>query len=357
VSGEADAVRLLTGEAWAAISEGRYDGAMAAGERAVRAAEGLDDTALLVEALAAEAEPLRMRGDKAAALARYTRVLALADDPANAERLRGEQAAWVVARAYVLWVDCAQYLTGVSWRKLFGVLDAAEKWLTATGRRQWRAGVLLQRALIHRRLGEWDAAVAAGQEALIVYQSGAPGASLAAHRCKLGDILRGAGRHGDAQPLYQAILDDPDSTTYARCTAYHGLAWCALADEDPATARQHAVAAVRLAEPFGEDVLCEPLQALVAACRAGGDLDAARHAATRQMDAAGRIGERYRLYPAVRDAVDVALDRGDVDTARGLLADLDDHAAALDAAAGTTTRTDEAAERNRRFAKLAEETL
>jgi tetratricopeptide (TPR) repeat protein len=350
VSGETDAVELLIEEAWAASREGRYGRAVAAGERAVRAAEETDDPGLLVRALVAEAEPLRMRGDDAAALVRHTRVLALADDPTTAPRLDGEAAARAVADAYLNWVDCARYLTGIPWRELFGVLDTAERWLTATGRRHWRSGVLMQQASVHRWLGEWDAALSAGQEALAVYQSDAPGYSLNAYRSQLGDILRSAGRHGEAQQIYHAILDDPDTTSYGRCVAYHGLAWCALADDDSASACRHAMAAVRRAEPFGDNTLCEPLQALVAACRAAGDLDAAWQAATRQMEAAGRVGEHFRPYHAVRDAVDVALDRGDLDTARGLLADLDSHSTALDTTAGTTTHTDEAAERHRRLA-------
>jgi tetratricopeptide (TPR) repeat protein len=349
VSGEVDAVSLLINEAWAAYREGRYGRVVAAGERAVRAAEELDDAALLVRALAAEAAGLRMRGEDAAALARYTRVLALADDPATARRLGGQDAADAVARAYLNWVDCALYLTGIPWRELFGVLEAAERWLTTTGRRQWRAGVLLRRASVHSRLGEWDAAVAAAQEALAAHQRGAPGYTLATHRSDLGGILRDAGRHGEARPHYQAILDDPGATGNERCIAYLGLAWCALVGDEADAARRHAAAAVRLAESLGDDALCPPLDALTAACRAGGDLDAAWQAATRHLETAGRVGGHYRPFYAVRRAVDVALDRGDLDTARRLLADLDSHAAALDAAAGSIAHTDEAAQRHRRL--------
>jgi hypothetical protein len=294
----------------------------------------------------AEGEPLRMRGESAAALVRYTRVLALAEDPVTAPQPDGEAAAWEVAAAYMDWADCARYVAGIPWRELFGVLDAADRWLTATGRRRWRAGVLLQRACVHRSLGEWDAALAASQEALTVFQPNTPGYRLSAYLIQFADILRDAGRHDEARPLCQATLDDPDTTAYGRCAAQHGLAWRAVAAGDPAIACRLAVAAVRMAEPFGDSTLCETLRALVAASRAAGDLDVAWQAA-RQMEAAGRVGEQLWLYDAVRDVVDVALDRGDLDTARGLLADLDNHAAVLDAAAGTTTRTREAAERRR----------
>jgi tetratricopeptide (TPR) repeat protein len=347
----AEAVRLLLAEAWADYGEGRYGRMVAAGGRAVRAAEEADDAALLVRALYAEATGLKMLGDKATALARFTRILALAEDPATAPQLGGDAAAWVVASAYMFWVDCARYLTGIPWRDLFGVLEAAEWWLAATGRRHWRAGLLLQRALVHHWLGEWDAAVAAGQEAFAVYRPGEPGCTAVGNRIQLAEILCDAGRHEDAQPHLQAVLDDPESDSHSCCAAHSVLARCALAAGDPASARRHAVVAVRLAEPHGENILCEPLQALVAACRAAGDLDAAWQAATRHLEVAGRVGEHVRPYRAVRDVVDVALDRGDLDTARRLLADLDSHAAALDTTAGGTVHTDEAAERHRRLVR------
>jgi tetratricopeptide (TPR) repeat protein len=348
----ARAVELLLDEAWAAYREGRYGLAAAAAQRAVRAAEELDDLGLLARGLVAEAGPLRMLGDDAAAWARCTRVLALAEDPAAAARLGGEQAARAVARAYMHWVECALFLTGIGTRELFGVLDAALRWLTATGRRDWRAGVLLQRALVHQRLGELDAAVAAAQEALAAYHPNAPGFSLAAYRFQLGDILCEAGRRREARPHYQAILDDPDSTSYERMVAYQGLAWCAVDDGDREAGGRHAAAAVGLAEPLGDDALCLALAALVGACRAGGDLDGAQWAAARGLDAAGRVGGHYRLYFATRDAVDVALDRGDADTARRLLADLDAHAAAMDAQTGTDACGRETAQRRSRLAQL-----
>ena len=69
--------------------------------------------------------------------------------------------------------------------------------------------------------------------------------------------------------------------------------------------------AVQLAEALGDDALCTSLGALARACRAGGDLEAAWQAAARRLEAAGRIGDQYRPYQAVLDAVDIALDRGD----------------------------------------------
>jgi tetratricopeptide (TPR) repeat protein len=352
VSDGTRAVEALIREAWTAHGEGRYARSVDAAGRAMRIAEQLDDPGLLVRALVAEAEPILMLGDKAGALVRYTRVLGLAGDPASADRLGERQAAKAVFMAYLNWVVCARFMTGIAWPELFGVLDEAERWLAATGHRDWRCGVLLQRAGIHDALKQWDQAAAFAQEALAVYNPDAPGYTVATYRSELGAALRNAGRAAEAQPHYQAILDDPDTSNYGRKVAYQGLAWCALADGNPKAARQHAQTAVRLAEPLGDDALCTALGTLVAACRAVPDLDTAWQAVTRHLDAATRIGGHYRPYHAIRDAVDIALDRNDLETARRLLADLDTHATALDTTAATTIHSGETAQRHHRLATL-----
>src|SRR6266849_5301933 len=289
---ESRAAGLLIDEAWNAYLAGRYQQALAAAGRAAEAAEHLDDPVLLVRALRVQASTLRMTGDFAAALARYTKIMALAEDPATSGRLDDPLAAEAVAGAYSGWVDAARSVAGIPVRELFRVLDAADRWLAASGHRDWRAGILIQRALIHRRLGETKDAMAAAEEALAVASQhpGAPGVTLNGICYQLGDILLGAGRAAEAVPLYQAILDDPDGTSWQRRVAHQGLARCALAAGDPGMARREARAAVLLAEPLGDNALCTSLDALAQVCRADGDLDAAWQAATRYLEAAGRIG-------------------------------------------------------------------
>jgi tetratricopeptide (TPR) repeat protein len=309
VSGAARRVELLLDQAWAAVREGSCRPAATTAGWAVRAAEDLDDPALLARALVAEADAVRLLGDHPAALARYTRVLAMANDPALAGRLAGEPAAWAVAQAYMNWLECGRFVTGISVRELFGVVDAALRWMAATGRQDWRAGVLAQRACIHRRLGELDAAVAAMQESLVAHRPDVPGYALAAHRYELGDILCEAGRHDQARPQYEAVLVDPAASSYDRAAAHGGLARCAVVCADLEAGRRHAVAAMRLAEPLGDPVICQAAEALVAVCRASGDLDGAWQAAARGLEAAGRVGGHYRLCHATRVAVDTGRGR------------------------------------------------
>ena len=350
------AAGLLVDEAWDAYREGRFQQALAAADRAIEAAGQLDDPVLLVRALRIEATTLHLMGDNAAALARYTRIMGLAEDPATSGRLDDPNAAEAVADAYWGWVASARRVTGIPVRELFQVLDAGERWLAATGHRDWRASILSERALVHRMLGERGAAIAAAEEALAVavQHPDAPGAVLNAHRFQLGDVLQEAGRAAEAAQHYQAILDDPGAAPWDRHVAHQGLAWCALDAGDPATARREARAAVLLAEPLGDEALCPDLDVMAEACRTDGDLEAAWQATTRYLEAAGRIGGHYRPYYAARTAVDIALDRSDLPTAKRLLGDLDEHAAALDAATGTTRYTGETARRHQRLADLAE---
>ena len=109
------------------------------------------------------------------------------------------------------------------------MLDAGDRWLTATGHRDWRASILSERASVHQMLGEIDAAVAAAEEALAaaVQHPDAPGFTLNAHRSTLGESLQDAGRAAQAAPHYQAILDDPDATPWARYGAHEGWRGCA----------------------------------------------------------------------------------------------------------------------------------
>jgi tetratricopeptide (TPR) repeat protein len=341
-------VGLLIDQASDAYQESRYPVAVATAARAVQAAEQLTDPNLLIRALEQEADALRMAGDYTTALARYTRILGLAQDP---HTTLDDPANRAVARAYTDWVASARFAGGIPIRDLFQVLDAADHWLIRTGHPHWRAAVLLQRAMIHDDLGQLDQAVSTAQDALTAYRADAPSYTLATHRFHLGYLLRRAGRAGEARPLYQAILDDPTTNAYDRMAALEGLAWCALADDDPTTALAHATAAVRTAEPLGDNPLLAPLAALVAAHRAAGNLDTAAATATRHLDTARRVGSRYRLYYALRAAVDIALDQGDTDTARSLLTELDQHATALDNDTDTTTYTTDTTRRHQRLTR------
>ena len=349
------AAALLIDESWDAYREGRYPRALDAAQRAVEAAELTGDLVALVRALRAEGSVLQIQGDHAAALVRFTRILSLAEDRSTAGKLDDNRAAWAVADAYASWVDSARVLTTIGVRDLFGVLDAGEQFLTATGHRDWRSDLVLARAFVHRSLDELDTAISLAREALALKLAHreTPSWMLGSYQFNLGDMLCEAGRSAEAQPYYQAILDDPDSGRWDQRIAHTGLASCALAAGDTEAALAQARIATALAEPLGDNALCTSLHVLTRACRASGDLDAAWQSATRNLDAARRIGSQFRRYYATRMATDVALDRSDLDAARPLLAELDVLAAAMDTATGLRRCTDEATARHLRLGQVA----
>ena len=94
-----------------------------------------------------------------------------------------------------------------------------------------------------------------------------------------------------------------------------------------------------LAEPLGDDALCTTLDALAQACRAAGDLAEAGQAAARYLEAAGRVGGhagrttrpgRRSMWPWTAATCPPP---------GGCSASWTEHAAAMDAAHGTTGYT------------------
>lgn len=349
----AEAADRLVSQAWLAYGSDRYRDAAAAAAQAADMAGQLDDPVLLVRALRIGATAQSLLGDGAAALTCYTQILGLAEDPATRGRLEGPSATEAVAVAYWSWVRCARSLPGISVPELHEVLDAAERWLSAAGHRDWRASVLFERAFTFEMLGDRAAAVAAAEEALAValQYPDAPGYALAGFRFGLGDFLRAAGRPTEAVPHYRAVLDDASASGWDRSAAHEGLARCALTAGDLTTALREARA--MSGASLGDEALCTSLDVLAEVHRAAGDNDAAWQAATEYLAAAGRIGGHYRPYFATRLAVDVALDRGDLAAAGRLLAGLGEHARALDASTSTTRWTGETAKRQQRLAEAA----
>jgi hypothetical protein len=108
------------------------------------------------------------------------------------------------------------------------------------------------------------------------------------------------------------------------------------------------MAAVTLAEGMGDDALCTALGVLLDAQRAAADRGAAERTSERRLAAARRTSD-YRLYFALRDAADVALDGGDGETARRHLDEAEPLAQALDRQRGVATVVGEIAARRRRL--------
>ena len=107
-----------------------------------------------------------------------------------------------------------------------------------------------------------------------------------------------------------------------------------------------------LAEGMGDDALALAFEVLVEACRKAGNVPAARAASERTIAGARRIGSAERLYFALRDAADVALDEQDADRAHVLIEEAQPHAEAIDRSRGTTLLRDDIQRLRKRLAEI-----
>jgi tetratricopeptide (TPR) repeat protein len=343
-------IALFLAEAETASDEGRFAQALAATGRAISAAEQAGDALLVVRALDAERRILRSSDDHGGALVRSTRILAMAEDPATRDVLDGPTATRAIANAYLEFAFSGRMHGGMSLRELLKVLDAADAFMTATGHRDWRAGVLMERAEIHSALGDKATALTLAQAAVAAYQPTTPGFSAASYRNCLGSFLADVGRNEEAAGHFEAVLADQAAQIIDRMVARNHLARAALDAGDNATAARHAQAAIDLAEGYSGSAVYGSWGLLARARLAAGEHDAAWQAAEAGLAAAQRAGGHSMLYYATRSAFDVAFGRSDIPGAIGLVEELAGHAAALDQAQGRTTLTREAASRRRRLA-------
>jgi tetratricopeptide (TPR) repeat protein len=346
-------VELLLREADHLIKEGRYAEALKAAEKAVEGASG-KDLRLEVRALRHEANALRMLGQGGSALARLGKILAIGGDSSRWREIERAGVEWEIADAYMSSVMTGMFLAEVPTEKLFVVLDAGEAYVRGIGRAEWRAGFLCERASLLARRGRLEEAIGVAEEGLSLKlrDGSGPGATRATHRWALGDLLYQVERYDDARAHFQAALDDPEAIANDHVAAQGGLAHCAFAAGDAALARMHAGEGVRLAEGMGDEALTAALEVFIWACRAAGDLAAAREAVERMLQGARRLGSTIRLYYALRNAADVALDEKDATRARTLIDEAEPHAEALDRQRGSTMFRDEIQRRRARLAEL-----
>ena len=349
-------IEFLVATAGSLYDEGRYAESRRAAEQASAALAGTDDPGMTVRALFREAEALRMLGESENALARYGRLLELAYDPRINKPLSLSMAdvTWYIAVAFIGWAQCARYVPGMKLDRLDEGIDAGIAWMRAAGRAHWRAGLLLQRALLLYETDHAVAAVPVAEEALALADQhpDGPGPTLASYRRSLAEMLRAVGRHDDAAAQYRRVLADSRAHIHDRNASLTSLASCLLDLDQVADARRHADDAVAEAISLGDSALCDALAVRVRIYRHEGQFAEARATVERQLQAAERTGSDYYRYFAVRDAADVALDVGDRQSAGGYLDELEPLARNMDRSRGKTTFARQLSERRTRLAAL-----
>ena len=351
-------IELLVASAGSLYDEGRYAESLRAAEKATAAIAGADDPGMTVRALFREAEALRMLGESADALARYGRILELAYDPRINKpfSLKLADVIWYIAVAFIGWAQCARYVPGMKLEKLDQGLDTGLAWLRSAGRSHWRAGLLLQRALLLHETERVAEAVGIAEEALTLAEQhpDGPGPTLASYRRSLAEMLRALSRHDEAAAQYQKVLDDGDAHIHDRNASLVSLASCTLDMGDVEQARKYASDAVSEARALGDSALCDALAVRVKVHRSEGQAREALALVEEQLRAAERAGSDYYRYFAVRDAADVAFDLGDQESARAHLDKLAPLARAMDRSRGGTTFADQLAERRARLENAGE---
>ena len=342
-------VDALIAQSEASGEEGRLAGAVAAAERAVAAAEHTGDGGLLIRALDQERRARRSKGDYAGTLIVATRILASAEVPGRS----GEVADRAIANAY-LEIALSGRLHGLTPAgELLKVLDAADRWLIAAGHQDWRPAVIIERAELYRALGDIDTALSLAQEAVAAYHPGVPGFSGASYLNCLGILLGLAGRPDEAAAQFLTIADDSMTHVIDRAVAHKQLAEAAHTAGRASDAARHAETAAALATGCGDPIAASALGVLARIRLGSHDLDGAIQAAEQGLAAARRSGELSSCYYAAKVAADVALDSGDLSVARQLVAELREHARALDAAQASSAFGAEVAARRRRLASCA----
>ena len=348
-----EAIRLFINEARAFNSECRYSRALAPASRAVSLAEEINNPEWLVSALSAEEIALRLTGDMAAALVRSSRILAMAEDPVTRGSLTSSASIEIIFDAHIHWIDAAWRLSDFPKSELLKFIDSTEQWLRDIGHLDWRTPVLTSRAMIQSQLGELDSAIQSMEEALSLYNSKAPGYFLSTYHRDIGDYLYRVSRFSEAEAHFNTALELPDCNDFERCIVLSGLAQCASSTGDTSTALRHSDSSLSLAEQLGDTLVAYALRCRVKVLRAAEDSTAAWNFAIRELEAAQRIGLNCYLYYAVRDLVDVALDRHNLDSARSYLPDLDRYAAIEDKPLGRSFYADATALRHQRLARLS----
>jgi tetratricopeptide (TPR) repeat protein len=117
------------------------------------------------------------------------------------------------------------------------------------GKRNWAAGLRLQRGTLWKRQGKLEAALSEMEAALALERRhpNAPGYTLGAHLCDLGDLLRELERLDAAAAAYREVTEGYEFSDYEQQWAWNGLAQVALARHNWAEAETCALKSLELA--------------------------------------------------------------------------------------------------------------
>lgn len=316
---------------------GRFADALAAVIPLAEAARARDDVLFAIDATMLESMLRTRCGDSATALARATWALGVACDPIHRATFESDGAAWKITMAFYAWCDTARSHADVSYEAVASVAEEAQRFLLATGRNTWRAGVLAEQAAVLVARERHADSVPLWREAAALKQRfpGAPGMTHETILRDLGRALDHSGAVQEAAVVLRDLLELPQLPLIDQLAAHCYLGHNALHRDAAEEAVRCADAALDVAEVLGERQMIPALGLAVDARLAAGDGAAARDAAERILEIALRIGSPIAQFNALQDNFEVAMHERDFAGAQTRLAELDARADALDRRVGS----------------------
>jgi tetratricopeptide (TPR) repeat protein len=335
---------------------GRFADALAAVIPLAEAARAADDVLLSIDATMLESMLHTRCGDSATALARATWALSVACDPIHRASLESDGAAWKITMAFYAWCDTARSHADVSYEAVASVAEEASRFLLATGRNSWRAGVLAEQAAVLVARERHAESVPLWREAAALKQRfpSAPGMTHETILRDLGRALDHSGAIQEAAVVLRDLLELPQLPLIDQLAGHCYLGHNALHRDAAEEAVRCADAALDVANVLGERQMIPALGLAVDARLAAGDGAGARRAAERILELALRIGSPIAQFNALQDNFEVAMHERDFEGAQARLAELDARADALDRRVGSPEYRGRVEQRRARLAAVLE---
>jgi tetratricopeptide (TPR) repeat protein len=217
-------------------------------QKAAELSEPLHDLSRLLQARFWTAAAQRMQGKRKEALGVFTWLIEVAYDPELSHDLT-EDDLWYVAGGFMDFVAVGRSLPEMPVGDLERVIDRGLDWLNSIGRRNWSAGLRLQRGTLWQKQNRKEAALAELEAALALCRraADAPGYTLGTHLCNVADVLQDLERWEDAQHRYREVAEGYEFHVGEQCWAWQGLGQVAVKQQDWAEAERCALKALELA--------------------------------------------------------------------------------------------------------------
>jgi tetratricopeptide (TPR) repeat protein len=217
-------------------------------QKAAELAEPLHDLSRLLQARFWTAAAQTMQGKYKEALGVFTWLIEVAYDPELSHDLT-EADLWVVANGFMDFVEVGRFLPEMQVGDLERVIDRGLDWLNSIGRRNWAAGLRLQRGTLWQKQNRKEAALAEMEAALALRRraADAPGYTLGTHLCNVADLLQGLERWEDAKHRYREVAEGYEFHVGEQRWAWQGLGQVAGKQQEWAEAERCALKALELA--------------------------------------------------------------------------------------------------------------